>query len=294
MSFPLCRVKKITSMSALNGAEEHNARLYEEHGKDIPNNIIPERNGQLGFNSYEQLMEGKNLKSAIEKRLQDLKIKPRKNSVIAHEYVLGVSKDWYEKANYDPQGMLSNVVKFITDKYGLENVASVAFHFDETNPHVHVITLPIVEKQRKWKNRNGQGTKFVKSLSASDFINGRDTLRKLQDDYFEFVSKYNRHEGVIYRGMLVEKQLKNYSRKTNHLLGELRELKHEIKETIQLIQDGVDVEKNKLKQEKQEKKSEELINQIEQVSSDSVKAEKKLEFRKKQNKGDGWKKGLDF
>ncbi len=281
-------------MSALNGAEEHNARLYEEHGKELPANIKPERNGQRGYTSYEQLMEGKNLKSSIEKRLQEVGIKPRKNSVIAHEYVLGISKDWYDKANYDEQGMLTNLVKFVADKYGLDNIASVAFHFDETTPHVHVITLPIIEKTRKWKNRNGQGEKTVKSLSGSDFINGRDTLRKLQDDYFEFVSKYDRNDGRIYRGMLVEEQVKEYAQRTNHLLGELRDIQDQIKETVRHIKEGIDVDLNKEKLTRQEQKSEQLIDQIEEIKVDSEKAEKKLDFRKDQNKGDGWKKGFDF
>lgn len=293
MSFPICRVKKIKTVTALCNTEEHNARLYSEKNKPLPTNIKPE-NDKFEQTSYHQLLPGKNLQDAVEKRLSDLMIKPRENAVLAHEYVLGVSKDWYEKADYDAHGMLNNVVKFIGEKYGPENLASVAFHFDESNPHVHVVVLPIVEKEKKWMNRYGQGSKIVKSLSASDFINGKDTLTKLQDDYFKFISQYNRNDGIIYRGLKVEDQTKKYSKKTIHLFDEINELQKEINLTLDHIKRGEEAVSNKPKLQQQQMSLKKLSDDLEQNMSDLDKAEKKLKYRKGINQNGGWKKGLDF
>jgi len=229
MSHTICRFKKLTSLKAVSSAEVHNARKYEELGLSIPENIKHENEGYYGVNYYELWMEGNDMVDAIQKRLKDTSIQPRKDSVLAHEYVLGVSKDWYEKANYSASGMLSNLLGFIIEKYGSENIVSIAQHFDESTPHLHVIVTPIVKKERKWKNKNGSGIKTSYGLSGSDFINGRDTLRKLQDDFYSYARQWDQRDGILRRGLFSEEQAKQYTERTNHIIGELRELTSTIK-----------------------------------------------------------------
>ncbi len=294
MSYPICRVRKITSIEQLNTAEEHNARLYEERGKIPPENIRPEREGILGFSDYEQAYDGPTLAASILSRLESLGIKPRKNSVLAHEYILGVSKDWYEKADYNPQGMLTNLIRFLGGKYGPENIACVAFHFDESTPHAHVICIPVVTKEHRWKNRNGEGVQVKASLSGSDFIDGKDTLIKLQDDFHEYACQWDRNGATIFRGLKAEETKKQYTEKTNHLLGDLRDVAEEIKRIKDQIDKQVDLQENTKRLLTNLQKHQELTQQVASTQTKIAGLEKSIKHRKEKNENGGWKKGMDF
>ncbi|MEP5613722.1 MAG: plasmid recombination protein [Cyclobacteriaceae bacterium] len=294
MSHTICRVRKISTKGEMGAAEVHNSRQYEELGYTVPDNIQPDKQGVLGYNHYELWLEGKSMMDAVEKRLKKLSITPRKGAVIAHEYLIGVSKDWYEKANYSASGMLSNLLKFIINRYGSENIVSTAEHFDETTPHMHVVVMPVVKKERKWKNKNGSGSKISYGLSASDFIDGKDTLSQLQTDFFEFARRWDQNGAVLRRGLLSEEQTKEYTYKTNHLLGELRELNNSMTELILNIQQGNDIAHSKAELEKQKLKYDELNKSIEEQQKLLATSEKKTKYRKGKNKDGGWMKGIDF
>lgn len=294
MSYPICRVRKISDIDLLQKAEEHNARLYEERGKPLPKNIHPERDGVRGFNSYEQVYEGPDLATSITNKFKSLGVVPRVNSVLAHEYILGVSNDWYEKANYSEHGMLTNLLRFAVEKYGLKNIASVAYHFDETTPHIHVICIPLVEKEHKWKNRNGQGVQIKLGLSGSDFIDGKDTLSKLQDDFHAYASKWNRPNAIIYRGLKAEETKKQYTERTNHLLGEMRTLVHEVEKIKEEISNNINIDGNLEKLHSRLQNQEELRKQIDVSQEEIAKLEKDIKRRRQQNENGGWKKGMDF
>ena len=268
--------------------------MKQQLGLELPDNIIPENEGVLGNNSFELWMEGSSTIDAVEKRLNQLQIKPRQGAVLAHEYVLGVSKDWYEKANYSASGMLANMLKYVTNRYGKENIISTANHFDKSTPHIHILVMPLVKKKRKWKNRNGSGVKVSIGLSGSDFIDGKDTLTQLQTDFFEYSKQWDRGDAQIIRGLKSEAQSKVYTEKTNHLLGELRELNDSIAKHVANIKERINVAESKKELEKQNIKHQELNREIAEQQKLLAKAKKETARRKMQNKNGGWKKGMDF
>ena len=42
-----------------------------------------------------------------------------------------------------------DMYKFMSDKYGEDNIAAFIVHLDETNPHIHCTLLPVVDNGRK-------------------------------------------------------------------------------------------------------------------------------------------------
>ena len=53
---------------------------------------------------------------------------------------------------YTPSKHFTNCVKCLEKKHGTENIVAIAEHYDETNPHVHVIVVPIIKKEVRWKD----------------------------------------------------------------------------------------------------------------------------------------------
>ena len=63
---------------------------------------------------------------------------------------------------------------------GEKNIISAVVHLDEGTPHLHLMFVPVVHT----KDKNG---KEIEKICARDFWKGRDSYRKLQDAYFNYV-----------------------------------------------------------------------------------------------------------
>lgn len=289
MAYGLIRVRNL-SMAELNGTEIHNFRQYDANGIDRPENIKPENDHHRNTHSV-LYRDGKPIEAdggsteEIKKRLQG--VSQRKNSVVAIEYAVSASNEFFKKGSYNAQTFLEKAVEFVAEKHGKNNVISASFHFDESNPHAHVVVVPIVKKTVKWKNKRGQGERTEERLCARDFTGGPDKLSKLQDDYFQFCKQFEgygeKKEVVFYRGTKAAEQLKHYTKQTNHEIGILRQ---EIAETKNVV-------KLKMKQLELEVKEAEMIKKTTEL-------QKRIEIRKEQNgKTDEndkkkWTKGRDF
>ena len=181
---------------------------------------------------------------------------------------------------------MQHLSNFVTDKHGQENIISVSFHYDESNPHAHIITTPIIKKETKWKNQKGEGKKTENRLCARDFIGDKDKLRQLQTDYFNYISSddvglnLQKRFGIEFkRGVDARDRRARgefYSKMTNYILGEVRkeleELKHKIKE-------------NKITIKEYEEKKQALETKISTVTSNiELKTNKDKEIYKKAEK----------
>lgn len=193
---------------------------------ETPENIRPEQ--KHGLNSHEILLPGCNsIEEAVEKRIKDSGVKVRSNSVKAIEYVLALSPDVQGVyKDYSASAVLSKMLEFVDKRHGKENVVSLSQHFDESNPHVHFVVVPIIRKKKKWKNQNGEGEKIDFSLSARDFVGTRAKLRQLQTDFFEFCQDtYSERLNIEFkRGIDAREQSKSkkYTKHASAGLGDLR------------------------------------------------------------------------
>ena len=73
-------------------------------------------------------------------------------------------KEW-KKANYE----------FACYEFGKDNIVRMTLHLDEKTPHFHCVFVPIT--------KDG-------GLSAKHYINGKKTLRDLQDRYAQRMSRF--------------------------------------------------------------------------------------------------------
>lgn len=227
MSFGLCRIRKISTAIGLQYTDIHNGRLYQEMGMAVPENIrTANQSGPYGHNKHTILVDGCNtIEVAVNKRIQDTGVKVRKNSVKAVEYVLALSPDLQHLyKNYSAEAVLGKMVNFVDKRHGLENIVSMSLHMDEANPHLHVVAVPIISKEKKWKNRNGEGVKVETTLAAREFFGTRAKLRELQTAFYEFCkNSYSERLNIEFkRGVDAREQSKRYTKHTSAELGNLR------------------------------------------------------------------------
>lgn len=301
MAYGLIRVRNL-SAEDLTPTEIHNFRQYEEKGIALPSNIDPDNDPMENTHSV-LYRDGQPIEceggqtEEIKKRLAEQGITPRKNSVMALEYAVGASPEFFVHSGYNAQAFLEKAADFVAQRHGKDNLVSVSFHFDESNPHAHVIVLPITEKTVKWKNKNGSGERTEKRLCARDFTGGPKKLEALQDDYYQFctqfngrkqppsaINMFNPKEVVFYRGTKAAEQLKHYTKKTNHEIGLLRG-------QILACEDLAEVKA--LQKELEAKKAEFLAKTTEQQQRIEIKKEQNAKIDPK-TQDKKWKKGKGF
>lgn len=231
MAFGIIRARNL-SAGDIAETDRHNARRYENEN-EYPNNIKADGKYYAYYESetiddYIHRDET-TLQEVIDRRLKENNVKGiRKNSNLAIEYVCTINdkKAWEA---YSFSGYVSNTKKWIEERHGKGSVVGTFEHQDETNPHVHLVVVPLKEKQIKWKNQKGEGVRTETRLNTREFTGGRDKLRKLQDDYFQHLSdrygvgENNKFRLPLYRGTKVEHQHREYSQQTNHEIALLRD-----------------------------------------------------------------------
>lgn len=228
MGFGICRARNL-KMGDISSTDTHNFRLYESE-YDYPPNIDPKELSTGRYvreNEPDYFYKGEtSLLEEVQYRLDKNNVKGiRKNSNVAIEYVLAVSAENNPWENYSPGTFFQDATDWIEKRHGKNSVVAVSEHYDESNPHVHIVVVPLVTKEVKWKNKNGSGSRIETRTNVRAFTGGRELLRKLQDDYHQFCKKYERKMGVTFtRGTLVENQTKEYVRQTNHNIGRVRRL----------------------------------------------------------------------
>lgn len=124
----------------------------------------------------------------VHQRIKDAGITPGKNSVLAVEFMLTASPEYFEGEGFGDwdqkktDAFIDASRKFMHDKYG-DNVVSLAVHLDEKTPHLVGHVVPINPKTNR--------------LSAKATITGgREMLRKLQDDFAESVQHLGLERGM--------------------------------------------------------------------------------------------------
>ncbi|MCY4161538.1 MAG: plasmid recombination protein [Flavobacteriaceae bacterium] len=143
---------------------------------------------------------------AIKKRIQmghTISRKIRSNQVLFHEHILtGSSKRMHEifaDKKLREQWISSNW-NFMCHEFGKENIVRFVLHRDEKTPHLHVVTVPIIDG----------------ALNASHYFSSRFALKRLQTEYANSVSMFGLSRGIEDTGAR-NVPLKVYYKKMAHL-----------------------------------------------------------------------------
>lgn len=237
-NFCILRIKKLHSNSNVGGAISHHLRTRETDNADpelmknnwfYPNDYTKDQNGKTDKSVNADLQfRKKQQQKAMAMYKKRLPEKVRKNGVRAVEFMMTVSPEVMQRKDFNATNYLNACSNWAREKFGKENVFFIAYHRDETTPHVSLLLTPIDE--------NGK-------LNARKFFGGREKMQELQDDFYNKVGKeFGLDRGV--RGSKAKHQsIKSYYEKQNQKDLELEKLAEDISRNLPQKKIGQSAEK---------------------------------------------------
>lgn len=199
-NYQVFQIYKVHDMLSFSNKYNHNTRkhIYDKDGKVLnPESELlefyhPENNV---YNKYEFLDDdslSKAWKLSIKGR--DIKRKVQKNASPGFEFVISASEDWNKDWKTNPQSKelwedyFEKATKWMEEKYGADIILNKAQHWDETTPHMHFLVTAIVPlSEKELKNPKNAGHKW--KFSSSEFLGGRDGMRKLHTEFWDEIGK---------------------------------------------------------------------------------------------------------
>ena len=170
MAYAIMRAKKLTNMGSVAASMQHCYRERETHNADQER--TPD-NQHLGAKSTDEAM-GKLRALLPEKR--------RKDAVLAVEYVMTTSPEWFDKATPEQEkAFFQRSLQWLADKYGADRIVTASIHRDEATPHLSAFVVPLTQDKR---------------LSAKEFIGSRDKMRADQTSYASCVADLGLERGI--------------------------------------------------------------------------------------------------
>lgn len=150
MAYAIMRCKKLATLGCVAAALQHCYRERSTHNADPQQ--TPD-NEHLAAGSTDQAMG--QLKAMLPGRR-------RKDAVLAVEYFLGASPEWWREANQEQQQLFfARARHWLEEKYGADRVIVATIHRDETSPHLSAFVVPLTQDGR---------------LSAKEFIGNRQQM----------------------------------------------------------------------------------------------------------------------
>ena len=127
------------------------------------------------------LLHSNNWMQDIQQEIDRAGARTRSNSVIALDTIYTASREFFTgRDNAENDEFFQDCLRFHQQHFG--HVISAVVHYDETTPHLHVISVPLT--------RDGR-------LSARDVIGNRTQMRRTQTEFYEQVGKgYGLERGV--------------------------------------------------------------------------------------------------
>lgn len=181
----------------LGGIQRENTRTATEYN----NKVAP---GMDIFNVV--LKESDNWLQDINNEIKTAGAKARSNSVMALDTIYTASPEFFqERTNAENDKFFQDCLKFHNEHFG--HIISAVIHYDETTPHLHIISVPLTKDGR---------------LSARDVIGNKAKMSKTQDQFFEQVGRgYGLERGIHMDGQ----EKKEHISAQEH---ELREIRRQI------------------------------------------------------------------
>jgi len=82
----------------------------------------------------------------ISRRLEEEKIKPRKDAVLMCSFVIGSEGAFFQDLTFaEERDFFRDATMYFVNKYGEENIISAVVHKDETTPHLHLNLIPLAD-----------------------------------------------------------------------------------------------------------------------------------------------------
>ncbi len=188
MAYAILRVGKVSTMGGIGGKDSHEIRQRE----------TPNADSEL-ISLNKQVIGSESAKDDVQERIAAAGVKPRKDSVLAIDVFATASPEFFRKNHPDDsrcQAFERQLVSFLEQEFGRENVVNLRAHHDETSPHWHATIVPIREKTIK-VGRTVKQERTENRLCCKDWLGGdRHTLSKLQTRFADAMKPLGLQRGI--------------------------------------------------------------------------------------------------
>ena len=169
-SYAIMRCKKLSSMGSVASSLKHAYRERETPNAD--SSRTPDNEHRAASTTDEAM--GKLRELLPEKR--------RKDAVLAVEYVLTASPEWWKQASQaDQVKFFDQAQRWLAEKYGADRIITASIHRDETSPHMTAFVVPLTQDGR---------------LSAKEFIGNKAQMTRDQTTFAAAVQGLGLHRGI--------------------------------------------------------------------------------------------------
>ncbi|MBD8848473.1 MobV family relaxase [Priestia megaterium] len=155
---------------AILGIQKHNQR----EGENSKNKDIDLNKTMLNYDfvNEDKIKYHEEIKKMTATRV---KRKIRNDAVLVAEFFVSASPEYMHAMSPDEQRKYFEAsLDHIAGKYGQQNILYATVHNDESTPHMHVGFVPITEDRR---------------LAAKDYFHGKTKIRRIQDDFHNYMNK---------------------------------------------------------------------------------------------------------
>lgn len=151
------------------------------------------------------LIQSNNWMQDIQAEIDQAGAKTRSNSVVALDAIYTASGDFFKgKSNEENDQFFRDCLEFHQRKFG--HVISAVIHYDETTPHLHILSVPLTQDGR---------------LSAREIVGNRANLSRMQTEFFEQVGRgYGLERGVQMDGQEKKKRITAQEHKLREVTAE--------------------------------------------------------------------------
>lgn len=230
----------------LGGIQKENLRTATEYN----NKVAP---GMDVFNVV--LKESDNWLQDINNEIKTAGAKTRANSVLALDTLYTASSEFFQgKTNEENDKFFKDCLQFHENHFG--HIISAVIHYDETTPHLHIISVPLTPDNR---------------LSARDVIGNKAKMSKAQDEFFEQVGKsYGLERGIHMDGQ----EKRQHISAQEHELREIRQKIARGQEELEAVEHSVETARTRAQTARQT--ATELQKEVEQLQKERNRQHKSL------------------
>jgi hypothetical protein len=247
-------------------------------GRHLNRERVPENADKKLSGLNQQIIgHGENMNKAIEDRIKEGytgKTAIRKDAVKSLSIVMTGTHEIMKEL--ETKGKLKEWIqdngKFLSERYGRQNIVSLHLHMDERTPHLHAVIVPLTKDGR---------------LSAREIVGNRKDFQLLQDNYaaqmahFGFVrgEKYSRakHEDVKEYYKRVNEPVEGVSFTPSFWESKQNSVERMANEIVVPLMQKINDQEIKLKKSKKEQ--EEMKKYQERIKIDAEKRKELLENR---------------
>ena len=201
--FYVMRIEK-RKRQDISGIQRENNRTAAEY-----NNRVNREQSELNL----PLIQSDNWTQDIRAEIERAGARTRSNSVIALDTLYTASPTFFEgKTQKQTDDFFRDCLQFHQRQFG--HIISAVIHYDETTPHLHVVSVPLTADGR---------------LSAREIVGNKQNLSRLQDEFFEQVGKgYGLERGTRSDGQEKRKHISAQEKRMQELEQQVSDLSERV------------------------------------------------------------------